>query len=210
MPESEHEQLIPNLRAMIAGDGSGLEIDSEKWWAVTGIAAPIPFFQSLSKILPSGSVLYMEGEDIRPWAADLYERYVPAVIVPVARDTIAPMPKMFHVVFSDVLIGELCEMAQGRETRELFYHIKGYCGQKLLFTFHDAFSGQLLISGDIAEPMVAEFCGALGVPYMSEPAKKRDKAGLKRILFALENGGRFPVPFWKRIWNYLSGRRSPF
>ncbi|HWB59175.1 MAG TPA: hypothetical protein VG733_06775 [Chthoniobacteraceae bacterium] len=210
MPDSEHEQLIPNLRALIAEDWRGLEIDSPTQWVVSEVKTPEPFFRSLISILPPGAILYMEGCNMRPWAVDLYERHAAPEIVPVARDTIAPMPRMFHIVYSATLIDELCEMVKGRDPWELFDHIKAYHSGRLLFTFHDAFAGELRLSGDIPAPVVEAFCRELDATWVEEPTKKRDLASLKRILQAFENGGRLPVkktPFWKRVWNRMFGSR---
>ena len=107
--------------------------------------------------------------------------------IAVARDTLYPVPDFYHVTFSQEVVGRLADMTARRPSRECFHHIKAYRGECLLFTFHDAFKGHLLISEHIAEPAVAEFCRILGTSYQREPNVKRDPERLKWFLGLLEN-----------------------
>lgn len=208
MDDSEHEQLIPNLRRFVAGEGAGLEIDSPDQWVLSGIVSPQKFFDALELILPSGSVLYAEGCDIRPWVVDIYERNAVTDITAVRRDTISPIPQMYHFSFSPGVIEELCEVTANREASELFDHIKAYKNRTLIFTFHDAFSGgELVINGDVDESKVAAFCNKTEGAYSKRPTQKLDLKKMKHLLAALENGGRAPQPFWKRVTNFLFGQR---
>ena len=209
MPADEGEQLREGLRRMIAGDGAGLDLDSSDQWVIHAVREPCPFFRALPILLPPGAVLYMEGVLIAPYVAGFYERNAAANPVAVARDCISPIPDVFHVSFSAQVISSLCELADERPESDLFDHIKAYHDESLLFTYHDAFAGELRVSGRLPESAIREFCAAVGATYTQEPTKQRDMEQLRRILCALENPDGVRIarePFWRRLWNFITRR----
>ena len=204
MTNAERDQLKDNLRAMAAGGGDGIDLDTQFRWVVEGIKQPEPFFASLPLLLPAHAILYFEGGSIASDAARFYEGHRAPNAVAVVRDTIFPVPDIYHVTFSLEVATRLRELAASRPSQELFDHIKAYWGESLLFTFHDAFDGYLLISEHIAESVVAEFCRSLGVSYRREPnVNKRDPEQLRRFLWALENPHKVRIAgesWWKKMW----------
>jgi hypothetical protein len=211
MPPSEREQLMNGLRAALRGEHAGIDLEPGKQWVIWSIREPIPFFRALTRLLPAGGVLYMEGTEIAPYVAGFYERHAPTDTVPVVRDTISPEPDIFHVSFSPAVIDGLCELAGERESSELFDHIKGYHNGALVFTYHDAFDGQLRVAERVPESVIREFCELLGGTYTQEATQARDPEhrDLRRILWALENPDKvriLPEPIWKRVWRFITGR----
>lgn len=207
---AERERLKDNLRDMAAGRGDGIDLDTPFRWVVEGIKQPQPFFASLPSLLPTDAILYFEGGSIASDTARFYERHRAPNAVVVVRDTIFPVPDIYHVTFSQEVATQLREWAAGRPSQELFDHIKAYRGESLLFTFHDAFDGYLLLSEHIAEPLVAEFCRNLGVSYQREPnVNKRDPEQLRRFLWALENPHKIRIAgesWWRRLWRQWTGK----
>ena len=126
----------------------------------------------------------------------------------VIRDTLFPVPDCYHVSFLPEVIARLCELETTRPLNELFDHVKAYHGESLLFTFHDAFTTDLLISGEISETAVAGFSNHIDACYCREPnVNKRDPEQLRRFLWALENPDKVKIagePWWRRIWRRLT------
>ena len=208
MTSAEREQFKDNLRGIIAGRHDGIDLDTPLHWAVEGIKNPEPFFAALPALLPADSNLYFEGTAIAPDVAQFYAECRAGNATAVIRDTIFPVPDIFHVSASPKVIARLQGWGMKRPSEELFDHVKAYRGQSLLFTFHDAFDGWLLISDHIGERAVVEFCTNLGVSYRREQTRKRDPEQLRRFLWALENPERVRVritgePWWRRFWRRL-------
>jgi hypothetical protein len=172
---------------MIAGRDEGIDLNAEFCWVVSGVRQPEPFFRSLSLLLPQNSVLYFEGCSIGSDVSAFYESHRAPNAVAVCRDTIFPFPDSFHVGFSPEVATRLCELATNRASNELFDHIKAYRAGSMLFTFHDAFENDLLISGLIEELALAEFCRRLAVNYKRETnVNNRDPELLRRLLQDLD------------------------
>jgi hypothetical protein len=208
MPPSERDQLISGLRGILSGEGAGIDLDSPTQWVLESVRQPVPFFRALPMLLPSGAVLYFEGTTIAPYVAGFYERHAATETVPVVRDCIVPVPEVFHVAYSAPVINGLCELAGERETTELFDHIKAYHDAALLFTYHDAFDGQLRISDRLPESVIRDFCATLECTYTQEITKLRDPEQIQRLLLAIENYGEgrpARTSLWKRIWRFFAG-----
>jgi len=210
MTSAEREQLKDNLRSMAAGRGDGIDLDTSFRWAIEGIEQPEPFMRHLPSLLPADAILYFEGGSIARDVSEFYESHRARNAVAVVRDTIFPVPDIYHVAFSPDVVARLCEFAATRAAQELFDHIKAYRGESLLFTFHDAFDGCLLISEHITEPVVAEFCQRLGASYKRETnASKRDPEQLRRFLELMENPHKIRFAgesWWRRLWRQWTGR----
>ncbi len=189
MNSPEREQFKESLTGL-AGHGAGLDLDTPNQWVVEGVTQAELFFTHLNRLLPADAVLYFEGCTIAPEVTAFYERYRAKDALPVVRDTIYPVPDVYHVTFSPDVIAHLRELAAKRPLEELFYHLKAYQGESLIFTFHDAFTGELRISERLDEPAVADFCRLFGATYRREPTLKRDPAQLQALLNALENPSR--------------------
>lgn len=72
MTDTDREELKEQLRAMSAGRGDGIDIDTPFHWVVEDLKLPVLFFEHLSELLPPDSILYVEGTSI---AADLAAFY---------------------------------------------------------------------------------------------------------------------------------------
>jgi hypothetical protein len=204
------KELKKQIRAMAAGRNDGLHLDTPFQWMIEGLKQPVPFFEHLPKLLPPDSVLYVEGGEIVPESATFYSAHRAPHPVAVVRDTVFPMPEIFHVTFSpDVSIG-LRRLAERRSVAEMFDHLKAYRDGKLLMTFHDAFDGVLCVSEHVPEKTVAQFCRALEVDYRREKTAQRDPEEFRKVLWALENHPERlkhlarHEPWFRRAWRWLS------
>jgi hypothetical protein len=210
MKSGEREQLKDNLRAMAAGRGEGIDLDTPFHWVAENIKDSISFFEHLPKLLPAGTILYVEGTSISAEVAAFYQKHHAHSAVAVVRDTIFPTPDIYHFTFSPEVAAHLKAFANSCAAPDLFDHIKAYCGESLLFSFHDAFQGWLLFSEHLAETDVAMFCQALGVGYRREPTKRRDPEQLRWFLDMMEHPEKVQKvwvagePWWKRLWKKWS------
>lgn len=214
MTTPERESLKEQLRATIAGRADGIELDTPNHWVVEGVHehdAP-RFFELCEHLLPPNSILYFEGTSIAPDIAAFYVQHRAPNAVPVVRDTIHPVPETFHVTCSSPVMTRLRELSQTRPLPELCDHVKAYEGQTLLFTFHDAFTGNLRVSQHVAEANLKAFCDAFGIGYSVEKTHERKMGDLQVFLNLLDDPNamrkiRFAgEPRWRTWWRRLTGR----
>src|SRR2546422_1074758 len=124
MTKAEREQFKDGLRDIAASRGEGLDLDTPFHWVSEQVEQPIAFFEHLPALLPADAVLYFEGTSILPELASFYDRYHSPIIVPVARDTIWPVPDIYHVAFSGEVCARLREFSATHAVAEMFDHIK--------------------------------------------------------------------------------------
>lgn len=91
-----------------------------------------------------------------------YEEYPAVYKKKVACDTISPTPDSYHVAFSADFSDRLCQLIDAQGLDAAFDHFKGYSGGEVVFTFHDAFEGELVLSSNLGEAAVQEFATGLG------------------------------------------------
>jgi len=198
----DREGLKEQLRAMIAGRGDGIDLDSVDRWVIEGVKDPVAFFRHLGTLIPADSILYFEGTAILPEVACFYGKNRAANAVCVARDCIFPVPEMFHVAMSPGVVEELMKWLRSHPVQACFHHLKAYREEKLLFAFHDAFDGSdLLVSDRIPEETVRFFSSSVGgICRRERNINQRDPEQLRRVLWALENPEQFRInwPWWKK------------
>src|SRR5688572_4539662 len=202
MDASEREGLKEQLRAIAAGRGDGIDLDSADRWVIERLTDPVGFFRHLEVLIPADSILYFEGCEIVPEAAQFYQKHRAANAVSVVRDSIFPVPEIFHVTFTNEMLQGLMDLLQRYPLETCFRHVKAYREEKLLFTFHDAFDGILFFVSDrLPVESVSAFASKFGATYRREAnVNKRDPEQLRRILWALENPEKLRMnwPWWKK------------
>jgi hypothetical protein len=209
MANNDREELKDQLRAMAAGRGDGIDLDTPFHWVAENVKQPDPFFEHLPELLPPDSILYVEGTQIAADVAAFYSSHRARNAVDVARDTILPVPDIYHFTFSPEVSARMRQFASSREVEKMFDHIKAYRGESLLFTFHDAFTGWLRISEHLPSETVMRFTKALGVSFRRGKTKRRDPEQLQRFLRALENPHKMRFegePRWRQLWRKWFGR----
>jgi hypothetical protein len=203
------EQMVEQLRAMAAGRGDGIDLNTPSNWIIKGLKQPDLFFEHLAKLLPPDAIIYVEGVTINAEAAAFYSSHRARNAVAVVRDTIFPVPDTYHLSFSNEVVAGMRMLLKKHPASEMFDHIKAYRDTALLFAFHDAFSGWLQISEHVPDETVAEFCRALGVLCEKEKTKFRKPEDLLKILEMFENPGKIRYAGeskWRRWWRRLTGR----
>lgn len=163
----------------------------DTYWKIDGVTSPRTFFSHLSKIFPHGNTLLIEGLDLSLTAKSLYSEHPARYTRKVACDTMSPVPDSFHVEFRSDFADRLCQLIDQQGLAAAFYHFKGYSDREVIFTFHDAFEGELVVSGTVAEPLVREFAHDLGCSAQQTPA-----VDLRAQLAAIDRA--MNPPWWKR------------
>jgi len=212
MDATEREGLKEQLGAMAAGRGDGIDLNSQDRWVIKRLKNPMPFFHHLHELIPGDSILYFEGCAIIPEVVAFYEKHRAHNAVCVTRDTIYPVPAIFHVSLAPGVIELMIQFLNNHPKEECFDHVKAYHDGTLLFTFHDAFDGWLLVSDVILESKVRAFCEQLNAEYHREQnINKRDPEQLRRFLWALENPQKLRMnwPWWKKaLFFWKRSRRN--
>src|SRR3954465_10187856 len=111
MSDAEREKLKEQLRAMAAGRGDGINLDTPFHWVIEDLKQPVPFFEQLPKLLPPDSILYVEGTRVAAHVAAFYSSHRARNAVEVVRDTIMPVPDIYHFTFSPEVSTRLREFA---------------------------------------------------------------------------------------------------
>jgi hypothetical protein len=209
LSDTDREELREQLSAMVAGRGDGIDLDTPFHWVIEDLKRPVPFFEQLPELLPPDSILYVEGTSITADAAAFYSSHRASNAVDVVRDTIAPVPDIYHFTFSPEVSASLRQFAESRPVAELFDHIKAYRARSMLFTFHDAFDGWLRISEHVPQERVGRFTQALGVSSRREATKQRNPEQLRQLLWLMENPHKIRFAGesrWRRLWRQWTGR----
>ena len=203
MTPSERESFKEQLRLMAAGRGDGIDLDSPERWVVDGLRDPAAFFQHLHQLIPPDCILYFEATNPAPEVVQFYEaNRARENAVCVVRDTLFPVPEIFHVQMRTGLAEDFLNLLGKHPQPRCFTHVKAYRDAQLLFAFHDAFDGSpLLVSDRIPAERVQAFCANTGATSRLEPNEnKRDPEVLRRLLWAMENPEKVKIlwPWWKR------------
>ena len=174
-----------------------LHLSGDHYWKIDGITDPQAFFSHLPKIFPHGMTLLFEGLEIGASAKAFYEEFPALYRKNVACDGIDPVPDSHHVAFGPTFTERLCQLIASQGMAAAFYHFKGYSEQEIVFTFHDAFEDELVISTSVPESAVQEFANALGQVAILTPFSINLRDQLGRMDRALN------PPWWRRVLKYL-------
>jgi hypothetical protein len=202
MHTSDREGLREQLKAIAAGRGDGIDLDSQDRWVIEGLTDPAAFFRELSVLIPPDSIIYFEGVSIVPELAAFYQTNRAENAVCVVRDTIFPIPQIFHVAMSPRFIEGLLELLSKHSRQNCFHHVKAYRNERLLFTFHDAFDrSDFLIADHIPTESIQAFCDRLGATKRRERNEnKRNPKLLALLMEAMDHPEKVRIlwPWWKK------------
>ena len=203
MDSAERAIFKEQLKAMAAGRGDGIDLDTPERWVLGNLREPVAFFRHVELLIPGDSILYFEGVNVAPEVASFYESHrATKGAVCVVRDTIFPVPEIYHVQMGSGVIDGLLELLGKHPWENCFAHVKAYREERLLFAFHDAFDGSaLLVSDEISLEQIKAFCEKVGASFRREQNEnKRNPEVLRALLRAMENPGKIRIlwPCWKR------------
>ena len=139
-----------------------LHLPGPTYWKLEGLTDPQAFFLHLPMVFPYGMTLLFEDIEMSLTAKSLYAEHPAIYTKKVACDTISPVPESFHVAFSPEFANGLCQLIVSQGFEGTFYHFKGYSQNEVVFTFHDVFMGELVLSNRLPKATVIKFASALG------------------------------------------------
>jgi hypothetical protein len=163
------------------------------YWKIDGIKDPKAFFKHLPKIFPHGLTLFIEEIEASLTAKSLYADYPARYRRKVPCDVICPPPESYHVVFTADFADQLCQLLTSQGFEGTLYHLKGYSEQEIVFSFHEAFTGELVVSNSKPETVVREFAASLNCSV--ELARYPVDAHEQLVLM----DRALNPPWWKRL-----------
>jgi|ERR1043166_2584933 hypothetical protein len=146
----------------------GASLGAERAWSITRITDPGTFVQALPRLVPPGSILYLEGvysDEI----IDYLRQHTAEHTLKIAGGTIWPKPQCFHLPITDQTALDLARVSQGHVAPEICAHLHIYRDDQVLASWYDAFSDPLRISTSIPENQIQDFCRDLQCTYELEP-----------------------------------------
>ncbi len=144
---------------------SGITLRENVDWEVSPVESVSSFLRALIDLVPTDSVLYLEGSSTPPKIESFLEDHKSGRVTKVEVGTIWPSPKCFHVVVSSETLEGLAQLTGDVCPPELATHVHVYKDNKILLEWYDAFDSPLYLSKEIPEEKVKKFCNNLGVDY---------------------------------------------
>lgn len=143
----------------------GISLSTKECWEVFSIKDFPAFLKVISNLVPTGSILYLEGSDTPKKLRSYLEERASQNICKVEMGTIWPRPDVFHIDITKENMAGLAELAENCCTPEVAVHLHVYKEGKILLQWYDAFYDPLFISKDIPEENIKKFCNSLNVKY---------------------------------------------
>ena len=143
----------------------GIHIDRGSAWEVGSPGDSALFFRSLPTLFSAQAVLYLEGQPTEDVRSFLGQRPAQAV-ANVARGTIWPRPRVFHIPLTIDNMTGLAALAEQHSELEIADHVHVYEGERVLLEWHDALlDDPFLVSKSVPVERLEGFCKLLGVEY---------------------------------------------
>lgn len=134
-------------------------------WTVCAPSELHRFFDAITALVPTKSVLYLENsycDDITRFLDN--NRWIGNDRVPA--DTFWPSPEPYYVEISNERMRGLSNLTKGHPDNRICSHIKIFHDKRMLLEWHDADGGNdFQISEDIPEEKVRAFCGQCNVRW---------------------------------------------
>jgi hypothetical protein len=125
--------------------------------------------RAIDETLPKDAVLCLEGTSIAPDVAAYLEDLEPDDPPPVARNTLWPRSRVFHLPLTGANLHELRTLAERHAEPEIADHLVVYRGETVLLWAHDAGYGYVAVSSELPEQTLAAFTAALGPALRPRP-----------------------------------------
>ncbi|MHC4105896.1 MAG: hypothetical protein ACYS18_07690 [Planctomycetota bacterium] len=148
-----------------AEERKGIYLADRPCWEISGVKDFPAMLKALCDLVPAGSVLYLEGGDPPKKIRLFLEARTATKTYKVEMGTIWPRPKCFHMQMTTENIKGLAELAEKCASPEIAIHLHVYKVGKMLLQWYDAFFDPLLVSKEIPETLIREFCDKLGAKY---------------------------------------------
>jgi len=144
----------------------GLTMDCASAWEVTAPRDHSAFFEGLAALVPSGSILYLEGTSFCQEVLDFLTNASIEPAIKIAVGTLWPKPKVFHIPATSENLKAIAAFLEQHAQPEVCDHVHVYSEGKVLLWWHDAlFRDPFLVSKTIPEQELRTFCETLELNY---------------------------------------------
>ncbi len=145
---------------------NGIRLDTSRpYWEVKGKTTFASLLRALGDFLPEGCILYFEGGSRDRKLLEFFNAHATSEQTHVAIGILWPSPVYYHVPATPQNLAELARLAESHAEPELAVNFHVYRDGKVLLQWHDAFSGPMLLDGEIPESKVQALASALGMKH---------------------------------------------
>ena len=134
-------------------------------WEIDAPSDCILFFRNIAKIMPEGSVLFIEGTNICEEAEKFYKQQNLHCDLRFVAGTIWPKPRFYHIPIRRTTVEKIAELAGTHAWPEICDHLRIHDGNRLLLHWFDFPHDPIIITGTIGEMEIRTFCEQLVTEY---------------------------------------------
>lgn len=125
------------------------------------------FLRQLPRLLPSNSVLCLEGVDVPEIEAYLRER--PAIYEnELDQGFLKTRPKIYYMPITEENLRGFAALSERYAEPEVCDHLRVYRDGKIILSWHDLPSDPFYVANEIDEAALRRFCCALGCEYVMD------------------------------------------
>ena len=130
-------------------------------WSISTDNVAKGFLVAAAKCLKGEVTLCFEHAFTHGDALELYDRYQSARRYVVQRDTIFPRTRLYLCRLTEEFAQALSALAAKHETSDLFWHVKGYDDDRMIFYVHDAYCAtDVVVTNRFSEGLVHQLAAA--------------------------------------------------
>jgi len=144
----------------------GIRLDFQNAWEVSAPKDISVFIRMLAEIMPPKAIVYLESTATPLHVTRILEVMECEPQVHVARGTIWPKPRCFHVPMIQKNLNTIADLLEKNAQPEVCDHFHVYAESKVLLEWHDAFYNYpFLVDRQISEEKLKCFCNSVGSSY---------------------------------------------
>ena len=159
------------LGAVPPEEMSGLQLHFEGCWAITAPRWDAELgFAALPKLAGDNATLYLEGGAHSGEVASFVHTHSIAAVRQIARGTIWPRQKTYHLPAPPNVFDGLSRLADHHALPEICDHLVVYRDSLVLVDWYDVFDREAYASATISEDVIRAFAEEVGGSYRIETA----------------------------------------
>ena len=149
----------------------GASLGKDACWEVSPVRDFPSLLGELHKILPQGSILYLEGGTPPAEIGEFLNSHCVPEETHVAMGTIWPKPQAFHLPATAENLSRLAKLARHCSAMQIAVHLHVYHQGKVLLEWYDAFwKDPFYLSEAVVEERLKDFCSSLSVTCKRLPS----------------------------------------
>jgi hypothetical protein len=160
----------------MAGDGE-LRFAEGEYSSIGYVSDLYELLRAIDEVMPKDATLYVEGASIVREIKDFLGSHRAGSPREIARNTIWPKPKTFHLPLEATNLSELRALAEHHAEPEVCDHLVVYCDDKVLLWAHDAGYGYVDVGSSVRAETVERLRIALGAAL----TKRKPRGFLGRL-----------------------------